>query len=226
MDTNQAERAIGGRIAELLPTASVTFAPLPVADFQIRSNGQTILIERKTFADFCSSTTSGRLAEQAQRMLEVDCIAIVLIGGVPPRHTDAIGKFHASAAYGMMNRLELAQGIHVMWCNNETESFAQRISQLAKKLQETGFSPPAAVESTSSSTGRKRGRSADRDHLHATRIAVLQSVPGVSQSIAEAVLSRYSSIAAIAASVDLADLPVGSKRLGGAVASRISAALA
>ena len=172
VDTNAAERQIGQRVQTLLPEAVVEFKSLDVADFVIHAHGKTLLVERKALSDFCGSLASGRLAEQAERLLDASGdqdIPIVLVQGTPPEWDASIGGIKASSIYGMINRLTLSQGVVVLWCASSTESVAHRLAQLARKLAETGFAPPQRVESTRACGAKKRARSGDTDDLFACK---------------------------------------------------------
>jgi ERCC4-type nuclease len=230
VDTNAAEREVGDKLVSLLPTGSVRFEPLDVGDVVVEVSGKCLLIERKTLADLAASVADGRLAEQVDRMLEAaergaeGTTPVVLVTGEPPPVDGWVGGMRASAVYGMLNRLQFAQGVSVIWASSGDA--AARLAQLAKKLAATGFSPPPPPESTR--PGKKRARSEDADDVGAARRAALLGIPRVSPAVAAALLAKWPSLRELGAqsASDLASVVVGKKSLGPKLASRVLAALA
>lgn len=220
VDTNRAESPLAGRLAELLPKATIKTEPLAVADVLLEAHGKSIFIERKTLLDMAASIADGRAEEQAERLADLKeqgATACILVQTDRlPQHDSKIRNMPASCFYGMLNRFQFAQGLVVLFCGARMEDVSARIAQLATKLGSTAFAPPKPVDSMRPG---KRQRSGSGD----CRSAVLMGVPKVSLATAEALLERWQSLRSVGeASVeDLANTPVGQKRLGPALAQRI-----
>ena len=116
-----------------------------------------------------------------------------------------------------------AQQVKVLWSGPSPRDAALLISQIAKKLLSTGFCAPKSTESTRSS-GCKRARSENKEDAYSAKRAALMGCPGVSQSVAEALLQKWPSMRDLAAAsaAEVASVKVSDKRsVGPTVAARL-----
>ena len=223
VDAHAAERPIGQHLAELLPGWEVAFERLDVGDFVVEAHGHRLVIERKSLPDLAASIADGRMAEQVDRMLQSSGTPVVLVTGSPPEVEGWVGGMRASALLGVLNRLQFAQGVVVVWA--AAEDAARRIAQIASKLESSGFAPPPPTEST---RPLKRARSGGTDDANAVKRAVLVGIPRVSPAVANALLARWPSVVQIGAQPPdvLASVGVGKRSVGPKLAETISKALA
>lgn len=200
---------------------------LSVADVWIGCSGEEIapggiLLERKTVADFDASVKDGRYREQKGRLLayaqeKSAKVAYVVEGDVT---RSSLGP---KALTKLIARCEFVYGIPVFRVRNLQET-AELVETLLAMWEAGEF---AGGERTQTATSGihvvKKTNNADP---HTYSLNVLCQCPGVSVKIAEAWLVAHGGSLrdVMMADVDtLANLKVGSRRVGQAVAERFKA---
>lgn len=207
----------------LLTSRHVSCA-LPVADVWIGCSGEDvsaggILLERKTVADFDASVKDGRYREQKGRLLAYAQergakVAYVVEGDIS---RSSLGP---KALTKLIARCEFVYGIPV---------FRVRTLQETAELVETLLAMWADGDFVATERAQK---AADGIHVvkktnnadpHTYALNVLCQCPGVSVKIAEAWLTAHSGSLKAVLEADvatLANLKVGARRVGNAVAER------
>jgi ERCC4-type nuclease len=207
-------------LISLLPTATVQ--QLPVGDAWIKVGEQTkLVVERKTTADFEASFLDGRYREQRTRLLafcaEQKAKALyILEGGLDGRRR----SLDRPALQKLIHRLLLRYGVAVYFTKS-TEDTAATLTLLAQQLTED-----AAVfegEQLSYTDVQHVTKKANKDDPKAFACAALQGCPGVSAKSAAAVWEVAQTWQRLLEMTEkeLAEIKVGERRLGPAVAKRL-----
>jgi ERCC4-type nuclease len=208
-------------LISLLPNQTVK--QLPVGDIWIQTNEKTLLvIERKTTADFEASFLDGRYREQRTRLLaycaENKAKALyILEGGLDgKRH-----RLERSALQKLVHRLVLRYGVAV-WSTKDLQDTANTIQLLQQQILDD-----QAVfegEQLSYTDVQHVSKKANKDDPMAFAIGSLQCCPGISlkgaQAIWESCNKSWSRLLEISEN-ELANIKVGERRLGPAVAKRL-----
>lgn len=213
-------------LLKILPWQSKT---LPVGDIWIGLSGEVlsaggICAERKTAADLEASILDGRYREQRTRLLSYcqtnSVRPLYIIEGDLDRMNGRLAK---KALLKHLTRLTLRYGVAVL----QTESI-QDTARLCEILAEQIMEDPrvfmseeaAKVQYTDTISVMKRG---NREDPGIFASAVLQQCPGVSAAGAKAILKTFPTLPQVIAATEkeLADIQVGSKRLGPVVAKRL-----
>jgi len=199
---------------------------LPVGDIWIGTDKEGgLVIERKTTADFEASILDGRYREQRTRLLaycaehKARPLYIIEQGLNGNRRT-----LEKQALQKMLNRLMLRYGVAV-WFTESTDDTVKAIQILQSQLTDD---PKVFIAETLSYT----------DVMHTTKklntgdpkvfaIACLQQCPGVSVKAASALIDAFGSLKTILEQEEkaLAEVKVGERRFGPAVAKRLWALL-
>ena len=199
---------------------------LPVGDIWIGLEGQGgLVIERKTTADFEASILDGRYREQRTRLLaycaehKARPLYIIEQGLNGTRRT-----LEKQALQKMLHRLMLRYGVPV-WFTESTDDTVKTIQILHSQLTDD---PKVFIAETLSYT----------DVMHTTKksntgdpkvfaVACLQQCPGVSVKAASALIDAFGSLKTILEQEEksLAEVKVGERRFGPAVAKRLYALL-
>ncbi len=207
--------------------APFTTAALPVADVWIGCSGEHIapagiLLERKTVADFDASLKDSRYREQKQRLLayaqERQAKVAYVVEGDLSRST--IG---ARALQKLIARNEFIYGIPVFRVKN-TQETAILVELLLEMWRAGDFTAEGAAGRVQAATYgihvvKKENNADPRTHS----LNVLCQCPGVSARTAEAWLAAHGgNLRAVldASAADLAEVRVGTRRVGPAVAAR------
>ena len=202
------------------------FKQLHVGDIHIgrQENGNPVLlIERKTYADFQSSIMDGRYREQRGRLLaaaqEMGSKVAYILEGNPSMLR---GSMTESSIQKLVSRLFFKHGIPVF----RSVSVAGT-ANLVEMLHGQWFEDKTAFQSETTAQ-----RAADGIHVVKKNntedpavfgTSLLCLVPGVSVRIAEAWLAAFNGSAGAVLRADqkaLADIKVGARRVGDAVAAR------
>jgi ERCC4-type nuclease len=208
-------------------TAPFTVAALPVADVWIGCSGEHIapagiLLERKTVTDFEASLKDSRYREQKARMLayaqERQAKVAYVIEGDLSRST--IGS---KALQKLIARNEFIYGIPVFRVKNAQET-AILVELLLEMWRAGDFTTDGAAGRVQAATYgihvvKKENNADPRTHS----LNVLCQCPGVSARTAEAWLAAHGgNLRAVldAPAADLAEVRVGTRRVGPAVAAR------
>lgn len=95
---------------------------LPQADFYLPEHD--VAVERKEASDFASSTTDGRLSEQADRMVaEHDHVFVIIERPYDPLYDLAYSNISDNSIVGMQTSLAVKRGIKIIY----TESMEQTV---------------------------------------------------------------------------------------------------
>lgn len=202
---------------------SVKVQQLPVGDAWIQNaEGQTVLVvERKTTADFEASFLDGRYREQRTRLLaycaEHKAKALYILEGGLDGRTRSLQR---PALQKLIHRLMLRYGVAV-WSTANLDDTAATLNLLAAQVQED----PKVFEGEqlSYTDVQHTTKKANKDDPKAFAVAALQGCPGVSAKAAMAIWSSVGSWPALLAIEEkaLAEVKVGERRLGPAVAKRL-----
>jgi ERCC4-type nuclease len=197
---------------------------LPVGDCWIKQQNQealVLVIERKTTADFEASFLDGRYREQRTRLLsycaEQKAKALyILEEGLDGRKR----SLERPALQKLVHRLLLRYGVAVLYTKS-IEDTANTLNLLASQITED----PKVFEGEqiSYTDVMHATKKANKDDPKAFACAALQGCPGVSAKSAIAIWSATGSWTKLL-EIDekvLADIKVGERRLGPAVAKRL-----
>jgi len=195
---------------------------LPVGDAWIQYNDQTtVVIERKTTADFEASFLDGRYREQRTRLLaycaEHKAKALYILEGGLDGHTRTIQR---QALQKLINRLMLRYGIAV-WTTKNTEETAESLRILSQQVSEDRN--VFQGEQLSYTDVMHIHKKANKDDPEAFAIGALQGCPGISAKAATAIwghVHNWQKLLQIEEK-DLVEIKVGERRLGPAVAKRL-----
>jgi ERCC4-type nuclease len=203
---------------------------LPVGDCWIKQETQTdqqpiLVIERKTTADFEASFLDGRYREQRTRLLaycaEHKAKALYLLeGGLDGRHR----SMERQALQKLVHRLTLRYGVAVLYTKT-IEDTAETLKLLASQIKDD----PKVFEGEqlSYTDVMHTTKKANKDDPKAFVCGALQGCPGVSAKSASAiweVTKTWQKLLDLEEKT-LADIKVGERRLGPAVAKRLWALL-
>lgn len=156
--------------------ANVTFENLIVGDFLFENgNGEPkLIVERKSIADLQSSIKDGRFREQRTRLLETGVKIIYIIEGK---------LVNDKCVQGALENLALYHNICVL----PTASLQQTITTIESLFKKIGqeYNP---VESKTCKPRSKKDVNKSSLHL------MLETVSGISSTIAKAVAKEYTSV--------------------------------
>ena len=219
------------RERELLPLLSPwPSRTLPVGDIWIGLSGEDvgtggIVAERKTTNDLEASILDGRYREQRTRLTtycqQRGARPLYIIEGIMDR---LWGKLTQETLQKYLNRLALRYGVAVIHTDG-LDSTAALCKTLASQISAdpTVFvsADPAALAYSSTVTVSKRGNKEDPRNFAA---CALQGCPGVSASVADAILEAFGgTLTGVwgAEEAALAATPVGKRKVGPVVAKRL-----
>lgn len=221
LDTRESE------LTSLLPNA--TIKALPIADIWIgvgedgivKEGG--IIIERKSVRDFEASILDGRYREQRGRILSY-CQEhktqplYILEGGL----SSGTGRLEKKALIKFLNRLVFHYQIPVLQTGSVRET-AELIQYLMDQWTEDPTSLQRTTELIKVSDGihvQKKANAADPKQF---AIACLAQCPGVSVKMAEVLITALGTLKAVmeADTKQLAEIKVGSRKVGPVVAGRL-----
>lgn len=194
---------------------------LHVGDIHI-GKGPALILERKTYADFQSSIMDGRYREQRGRLLAAAQTTGSKVGYVLEGSPAALrGTMTEASILKLVSRLQFKHGIPVF----KTASIAATADLVEILFSQWTDDPSAFVAETAAQRATdgihviKKNNSEDPT-IFGTSLLCL--VPGVSVRIAEAWLAAFGTAGTtIQADMKaLADIKVGARRVGDAVAGR------
>ncbi len=207
-------------------TVPHTMKQLHIGDIHIGINTETghpaLILERKTFADFQSSIMDGRYREQRGRLLAGGAETGAKIGYIlegspkmlrPPMTENSIMK--------LVSRLQFKHGIPVFRTNSVAHT-AELVQMLYGQWHEDNSSFASETVAQRATDGIHVVKKTNTEDPTVFGISLLCLVTGVSVKIAEAWLAAIGSTGAVIAAEQktLADVKVGTRRVGDAVASR------
>lgn len=213
-------------LIKLFNESEINVKSLPVGDVWITSSPDFetpggIVLERKTVADLEASLTDGRYREQRTRLLafcaEKKARAIYCIEGCLDRLD---GKKTQHELWAILNRLMFRYGVFVMQTDS-LEDTAKYIKTIASQIEKEATVFEGQQLSYSDVTSfTKKGNKEDPKQF---ALAVLQQCPGISANGAKAIYDQFQSLSCIfsATAEQIAEVRVGNRRLGNAVASRL-----
>ena len=220
------------RERELIPLLSWPTKTLPVGDIWIGLSGEDVMtggivIERKTTNDLEASILDGRYREQRTRLTtycqQRGARPLYIIEGIMDR---LWGKLTQETLQKYLNRLMLRYGVPVIHTDS-IDSTAALCKTLAEQISGdvTIFvaADPAALSYSSTVKVSKQGNMDARNFA----LCTLQGCPGVSNAVAEAVLSAFGTLTDVLAAEEnaIAAIAVGKRKVGPAVAKRLFALL-
>jgi Fanconi anemia group M protein len=159
----------------------VEVAQLSVADYLL---GEGVAVERKSARDFVGSILDRRLFDQAERLAEAFDRPLLILEGDP---LDTGIAVHPNAVRGALARLAVSRRITVL-PSPDPEGTAELLVAIARQVQRAAGGRPRAPAK------RRPGALADRQE------AVAAALPGVGPVLAQRLLHRAGSLAALAAS--------------------------
>ena len=183
--------------------ADVRIDRLVTGDFRI---GERILVERKTVRDFVDSLIDGRLLEQASRLVGAAPRSLLLIEGEGLFESKRV---HPHALMGALTTLALDFGIPIVTTKDGAET--ARFLTVASRREESmldGLTPHArdrleAVKPeiwidpvTQAAAGARELRKSPNQEKFAA-ISLLIAIPSVDQDLANRLLNRFGTIAAL-----------------------------
>ena len=152
----------------------VQMVRLPIGDYFIDNS---VVVERKTYADFAASLVDGRLFPQAAALARSVHRSVVLLEGPKPsRMTDV----HPHALKGAIVSLALMWRLPVL-CARDPEDSLRILRLLARQ-----------VRNAEQSVLRRYDRKPKR--LDSRRLYVLQGLSGVGPSLAQRLLIKFGSV--------------------------------
>ncbi len=187
-----------------------------------RMQGPALIMERKTFADFQSSIMDGRYREQRGRLLaaaqETGSKVAYILEGSP---ASLRGTMTEASILKLVSRLQFKHGIPVF----RTASVAATADLVEILFSQWTEDPAAFTAETAAQRAADGIHVVKRQNTEDPTIfgtSLLCLVPGVSVRIAEAWLGALGSVGTVikADIKALADIKIGNRRIGDAVAGR------
>jgi ERCC4-type nuclease len=220
------------RERELIPLLSWPTKTLPVGDIWIGLSGEEVMpggvvIERKSTNDLEASILDGRYREQRTRLTtycqQRGARPLYIIEGLMDR---IWGKLSQDTLQKYLNRLMLRYSVSVIHTES-IDATAALCKMLASQISADPAifvaADPAAVSYASTVKVTKAG------NMDAKQFALctLQGCPGVSNAVAEAILTAFGALTGVLAAEEsaIAAVVVGKRKVGAAVAKRLFALL-
>ena len=239
VDTNTGEDSLYERIAaKALPGCQVRRERLDVCDVSIVTAHGTLLVERKHVADLCSSLSDNRYKEQKARQLAAvdldERVSVLWVVEGPLLGWHALHKptdFSNAQMEAAVITTAVRDSIPVLRVP-DAASCAEAVLYLHKRLASGELDGAAASQRTRAAgygnvVHVKKATNKDRFMVWQMMLA---TTPGISMSKSAAIAALYATPGALvdmlrsrgAASLkELAAVPVGTRKLGPAVAKRI-----
>ena len=206
---------------------------LELGDIVIQHEEDTIAIERKTIADLASSIQDGRHREQKARLMSnypQSRIVFMIEGGMRSDMEGQLGRVPMTTIASSILNTQLRDNLHVCM-TNDTAHTINVIEMLAKKMSKGDFGAKTSHLSTEAEYCTKlKSKKMDNNNPKVCFIQQLMIVPGLSASIADAIVQRYPGMANLCSHIpdedivqSIAEIPHGPKqrRVGPKVASRL-----
>jgi len=160
---------------------------LPQGDFYLPE--YDVVVERKEASDFASSTTDGRLSEQADRMIaEHEHVFLIIENELYSKYGDAFGLYtqeysniEANSITGMQTSLAVKRGIKIIY----TESIKDTCYAVNRIFERFADEEHKSAESGYVKT-------ADTGEVEDTQVAMLMQIDGISEEKARHVLNVIS----------------------------------
>jgi crossover junction endonuclease MUS81 len=173
----------------LLQRISVEPKNLTLGDITIEKDGKELLIiERKTISDLASSICDGRYKEQSFRLMEHPApnhnIMYIIEGSL-----DAACSLNKKTLLSSLISLWYNKGFSIFRTENVDET-AEFVKTLFEKLQKDDEKPHIEGDYTSTLKKQKRDK-INEENIH---VIMLSQIPGISATIASAVMGQYKTI--------------------------------
>jgi Fanconi anemia group M protein len=166
----------------LIPTnlihkgANYKFEKLDIADYLI----DNVAIERKTFQDFLSSMTSGRLMKQLIELKKYET-AFLILEGFYYNYNDY--NIHENAIRGMLLKIATSFKIPIIYTQNE-EDTAKMLISLARQKGKTRTEPSTRPTKTFQT-------------LNEQKQFILEGFPGIGPKKAKELIKEFKTLKAI-----------------------------
>jgi ERCC4-type nuclease len=162
---------------------------LTLGDISIEKEGKEIIIlERKTVSDLASSICDGRYKEQSFRLIEHPApnhnIMYIIEGSL-----DTACSLNKKTLLSSLISLWYHKGFSIFRTENVDET-AEFVKTLFEKLQRDDEKPHAEGDYTSTLKKQKRDK-INEENIH---VIMLSQIPGISATIASAVMAQYKTI--------------------------------
>lgn len=230
------ERTLAAALAAL--GAEVSVEALPVADAIVDGKGGEFFVERKKVADLAASIKDGRLRDQRARLVEAAAgdphRAVVVVEG-KERLSGGSGGISGESLWGAVVNTCVRDRMVVLRTADEHET-ALVLLKLARGAWASG-GPEAAAGCVAKAYGAMRTPNAVRRARPGGLAAcMLEAIPGMGSKRAEAIATYLAAdgrggLAGVfrgdarAAQAAIAGVVVGGRKVGPALAARVSAAL-
>lgn len=206
----------------------IEWTPKDKPEYETYAPTTKLLIERKTWSDWCASISDNRYREQKQRFIATaneNTRLIYLIEGTPVDNDGQTRGMQHSAANAALIKTQLRDGFAVLWSNGPVHS-GNIISYLALTLTRNGFAPSKKASQLIIGADRnkcKRKRDNLVNSVTETFCATLTMVPDVSDARARAIQAAFATPRDLlnASELQLADIKCGKQRLGPVIAKRL-----
>ena len=206
---------------------------LDLGDIIIQHGDDTIAIERKTISDLASSIQDGRHREQKARLMDnypQARIIFMIEGGVRSDMEGQLGSVPVTTVVSSILNTQMRDNLHVCM-TNDTSHTINTIELIAKKLAKGDFTSKTTHLSAEAEYCTKlKSKKVDNNSPRVCLIQQLMVVPGLSASIADAVVQRYPSMVNLCSHMsdediarNIADILHGpsQRRIGPKVATRL-----
>lgn len=216
------------RERELIPILSWPTKTLPVGDIWIGLSGEDVMtggvvIERKTTNDLEASILDGRYREQRTRLTtycqQRGARPLYVIEGIMDR---IWGKLSQETLQKYLNRLMLRYGVPVIHTDS-IDATAALCRTLANQISAEPVVfvsiDPAAISYSSTVKVSKQGNMDGKQFS----LCALQGCPGVSNAVAEAIMSTFGNLTSVLEAEEsaIAAVVVGKRKVGPVVAKRL-----
>lgn len=213
-------------LRELLPWP---VAHLPVGDIWIGTDlsgnplPNSVLIERKSVADFESSILDTRYREQRSRLMSYATESKAHVAYIIEGNLDRLGHIRLTKSALMKHITRLALRYHIAVF--QTESIKET-AELCQLLKDQWTSDPTTFEQPATMTyveTRGKTREENSDDPAVFLATVLQACRGVSSAGAKAISSVYPNLTSLmkATQEELAAIQIGKQKFGQVKATRL-----
>lgn len=175
LDVDPRERS--ARLPELAQACDcfdVRIRQLPVGDYLIDGS---VVVERKTYADFASSLIDGRLFPQAAALARCPHRPLILLEGPRP---DRLPAVHPHALQGAIASLAIMWRLPLI----EVPTPEEALRLFRAIAEQVGRTRPGILKRYDRKPKRQESR----------RLYVLQGLPGVGPTLAARMLARFGSV--------------------------------
>lgn len=196
------------------------FVQLHIGDIIIGESVEkpTLILERKTYADFQASIIDGRYREQRGRLLASGARVAYVLEGSP---TTLRPPMTAMSIEKIVARLMLVHGVATFRTINTagTAALIETLNSMWLEDPKT-FDPQTAAQRATDGIHVVKKSNTESAEVFGTSLLCL--VPGISVKAAEAWLAEFKTVGAVIKADEkaLADVKNGSRRIGNAVAAR------